>query len=71
MQNLEQEKLANYLKGLFHNDKMKLKNIPNKSEALELYKDEEFIGLVYKEEDEGETSYNLTISILNIDIDIE
>lgn len=69
MQNLEQEKLANYLKGLFHNDKMKLKNIPNKSEALELYKDEEFIGLVYKEEDEGETSYNLTISILNIDIE--
>ena len=68
MQVAELEKLSIYLKKLFNSEEINLKTRPNKSDSVEFYKGEEFLGTIYKEEDEGEISYDLTISILEVDI---
>ncbi len=68
MQVAELEKLSIYLKKLFNSEEINLKKRPNKSDSVEFYKGEEFLGTIYKEEDEGEISYDLTISILEVDI---
>lgn len=69
MQTDELKKLNNYLKKLFNSEDIVLKKFPNKTDSAELYKGEEFIGVVYKQEDEGELSYDLNISILELDLD--
>ena len=53
---------------MFNSEEINLKKRPNKSDSVEFYKGEEFLGTIYKEEDEGEISYDLTISILEVDI---
>lgn len=68
MQISELEKLSTYLKKMFNSTEINLKKRPNKSDSVEFYKGEEFLGTIYKEEDEGEVSYDLTISILEVDI---
>ncbi len=38
------------------------------SDSFELYLGGEFFGTVYKDTEDGETSYNITISILETDL---
>ena len=42
---------------------------PKQDDSVELYLGDEFIGLIYLDEDEGERSYMVQISILDIDLD--
>jgi len=41
---------------------------PRKNDSAELYLNDEFLGLVYKDEDEGELSYNFSMAILDVDL---
>lgn len=68
MQSTEVEKLTSYLKKLFNSEEIKVKKFPNKKDSVELYKGEEFLGVIYRQEDEGELSYELNISILELDL---
>ena len=38
-------------------------------DSAEVYLHDEFIATIYKDEDDGEISYTLTMSILDIDLD--
>ena len=63
----EINQLQNYLRTVFPGSNMTLK--PRKVEdSAEVIKEDEFIGVIYKDEDEGETSYTFTMSILDIDL---
>ncbi len=45
-----------------------MKARPRKNDSAELYLNDEFLGLVYKDEDEGELSYNFSMAILDVDL---
>lgn len=45
-----------------------MKARPRKNDSAELYLDDEFLGLIYKDEDEGELSYNFSMAILDVDL---
>jgi hypothetical protein len=41
---------------------------PRKEDSAELFIGDEFIGLVYRADEDGEISYNFTMAILDIDL---
>ena len=67
--NLEEiKKLDAYFKKTFANPLLVVKARPNKDDSCELYKGDEFLGVIYRDEDEGELSYNFSMAILDIDL---
>jgi|TARA_R100000501_G_C2565441_1_gene74398 hypothetical protein len=62
-------KLQKYLQHKFGNRSIDVRPRPKQDDSVELYLGDEFIGLIYLDEDEGERSYMVQISILDIDLD--
>ena len=69
MKHAEIIKLQKYLQMKFGNDQIDVRPRPKQDDSVELYLGDEFIGLIYVDEDEGEKSYMVQISILDIDLD--
>ncbi|MEE9909293.1 DUF3126 family protein [Brucella intermedia] len=64
----ELKKLDAYFKRTFNNPGLQVKARPRKNDSAELYLEDEFSGLIYKDEDEGELSYNFSMAILDVDL---
>jgi hypothetical protein len=62
----EIKKLDAYFKRAFQNPQLQVKARPRKDDSAEVYVGDEFIGLVYKDEDDGD--YNFSMAILDIDL---
>jgi hypothetical protein len=62
----EIRKLDAYFKRVFQNPNLEVKARPRKEDSAELYIGDEFLGLVYKDEEEGD--YNFSMAILDIDL---
>ena len=60
--------LANYLKRKFDNDKIRVVTRPKKTDSLEAYIGDEFIGVLFLEAEKGRKSYILEVPILDIDL---
>ena len=65
----EIRKLDAYFKRTFANSALEVKARPRKDDSCELYLGDEFLGIIFKDEDEGELSYNFSMAILDIDLD--
>lgn len=61
-------KLQNYLQKKFGQPSLSLRSRPT-NDSLEVLLNGEFIGVVYKDEEDGETSYDFNMAILDIDLD--
>ena len=62
----EVRKLDAYLKRVFGNQKIRVVPRPKKDDSAEVYIGDEFLGLVFKDEDDGD--YNFSMAILDIDL---
>lgn len=62
----EIRKLDAYFKRTFQNPNLQVKARPRKQDSCELYLGDEFLGLIYKDEEEGD--YNFSMAILDIDL---
>ena len=65
----EIKKLDAYLKKVFNNPSLEVRARPKKDDSCEVYKEDELLGVIYRDEDEGELSYNFSMAILDIDLD--
>jgi len=65
----EISKIQAYLVGKFKNNGFALKMREKAKDSVEVLLNGEFIGVLYKTVDEGETSYDFNMSILDIDLD--
>ena len=65
----EVRKLDAYLKKLFGNARIRVVPRPKKEDSAEVYVGEEFIGLLYVDDEEDERSYNFQMAILAADLD--
>ncbi|MCK0069337.1 MULTISPECIES: DUF3126 family protein [Kordiimonas] len=61
-------KLETYLQDKFDNSNIKLMQRPKAKDSVEMMIGDEFIGVAYRDEDEGEVSYSLSICILEEDL---
>ncbi len=68
MEREETQRLEAYLKEKF-NPKFRLVAREKTDDSVEVYLDTEFVAVVYKDVDEGETSYQFQMSILSEDLE--
>ncbi|WP_299863140.1 DUF3126 family protein [uncultured Hoeflea sp.] len=61
-------KLEAYFKRIF-NDSMVIKARPRKDDSAEVYLGEEFLGIVFRDDEDGDLSYNFSMAILDVDLD--
>ncbi len=64
----EMSRLQKYLHTKFGHTGFALKMRNKAEDSVEVLLNGEFIALIYKNEDEGEVSYDLNMSILDIDL---
>lgn len=62
----EIRKLEAYFQRTFQNPQLQVKARPRKDDSAEVYVGDEFLGLVFKDEDDGD--YNFSMAILDIDL---
>ena len=65
----EIKKLDAYFKKVFKTPGIAVKARPNKNDSAEVYIGDEFMGVLYRDEDEGELSYNYSMAILDFDLE--
>ncbi len=63
----EVRKLEAYLKRVF-NPEMVVKARPRKDDSAEVYLGDEFLGVVFRDDEDGDLSYNFSMAILDIDL---
>jgi len=61
-------KLERYLKTLFRLPDLQVRQRPQKEDSAEVFIGEEFIGVLFRDEDEGELSYQFQMAILDYDL---
>lgn len=62
----EIKKLDAYFKKVFQNPRLQVKARPRKEDSCEVYMDDEFLGIVFKDEEDGD--FNFSMAILDIDL---
>ncbi len=65
----EVRKLDAYMKKLFGNARMRVVPRPKKEDSAEVYIGDEFIGVLFVDDEDDERSYNFQMAILGTDLD--
>jgi len=69
MDRVTQKKIENFFKQKFNNKKIKIVGRANKSDSAEVLIDDEFIGVVFEDNEDGETCFQFNMTILSEDLD--
>jgi len=64
----EVAKLENYLRKLFDLQTIEVRQRPNKDDSAEVYIGDEFIGIMFRDEDDGDLCYQFQMAILEFDL---
>lgn len=64
----EVRRVESYLRTTFKLQAIKLHRRPNKKDSVEVSIGDEFIGVIFKDTEDGETSYAFQMAILEIDL---
>ncbi len=65
----EIRKLENYLRRLFGNPRIRVVPRPRKDDSAEVYIGEEFIGVLFVDDEDEDRSYNFQMAILGTDLE--
>jgi len=65
----EIRKIEAYLKRLFGNARIRVVPRPKKEDSAEVYVGEEFIGVLFVDDEDQERSYNFQMAILGTDLE--
>lgn len=65
----EVRKIDAYLKRLFSNPRIRVVPRPKKDDSAEVYIGEEFIGVLFVDDDDDDRSYNFQMAILGSDLE--
>jgi hypothetical protein len=62
-------KLTKFLRAKFDLASISVRKRPQKSDSAEVYIGEEFVGVIFRDEEDGELSYNFSMAILDFDLE--
>jgi hypothetical protein len=65
----EIRKVESYMKRLFGNARIRVVARPKKDDSAEVYIGDEFIGVLFVDDEDAERSYNFQMAILGADLD--
>lgn len=60
--------LENYLRKIFQLDSIEVRQRPSKDDSAEVYIGDEFIGIMFRDDDDGDLSYQFQMAILDFDL---
>lgn len=63
-------KLEHYLKKMFRLPDIQVRQRPQKDDSAEVFIGEEFIGILFRDDDEGEVAYQFQMAILDYDLKV-
>ena len=63
-------KLERYLKKLFRLPELQVRQRPQKEDSAEVYIGEEFIGVLFRDDDDGDVAYQFQMAILDYDLKV-
>jgi hypothetical protein len=65
----ELARLQTYLRKTFSTPALDVRAQPKKDDMAEVFINNEFVAALYREEEDGETSYQLQMAILDMDLE--
>jgi hypothetical protein len=65
----ELARIERYLRKTFGNPKLEVRARPKKTDSAEVYLGEDFIAVLFREEEDGEVSYQFQMAILEMDLE--
>jgi hypothetical protein len=65
----EIERLEKYFKKTFKMDEIEIRQRHKKDDSVEVFVEDEFVGVIYKDEEDGELTYQFQMAILAYDLD--
>jgi hypothetical protein len=65
----EMAKVERYLRQTFANHSLRVVGRPKKTDSAEVYIGEEFVGVLFVDDEDGDRSYNFTMAILDTDLE--
>jgi Protein of unknown function (DUF3126) len=65
----EIRKIEDYLKKLFGNARIRVVPRPKKEDSAEVYIGEEFVGVLFVDDEDEDRSYNFQMAILGTDLE--
>ncbi len=68
MQAQEIFKLEKYLRSTFRLDTIEVRQRPQKDDSAEVYIGDEFIGVLYRDDEDDDLSYSFSMAILEFDL---
>ena len=68
MDRITLKKIENFFKQKFNNKKIKIEGRANKNDSAEVLIDDEFIGVVFEDNEDGDNCYQFNMTILNEDL---
>ena len=69
MQPEEISKLTKFLRRKFNLPTITVRRRPQKDDSAEVYLGDEFIAVIYRDDEEGELAYNFQMAILDFDLE--
>jgi hypothetical protein len=64
----ELSQLETYLRKTFKTNTIEIRARPKKKDSAEVYIDDEFVGVIYRDDEDGEISYQFQMAILDFDL---
>lgn len=61
-------RVQQYLRQKFSNNRIRMGDVSNAGDSVEVMLEDEFIGVIYKDDEEGDISYDFNMAILEIDL---
>ena len=69
MDRITLKKIENFFKQKFNNKKIKIEGRANKNDSAEVLINDEFIGVIFEDSEDGDTCYQFNMTILSEDLD--
>ncbi|MEO1657465.1 MAG: DUF3126 family protein [Pseudomonadota bacterium] len=69
MNNQEIDQLQSFLRRRFNDQTLTVRARPNKEDSAEVYIGEEFIGVLSRDDEDEDLSYDFHMAILDVDLD--
>ena len=69
MDRQEIQKLETFFRRRFNLPSIHVRQRPQKDDSAEVYIGDEFVGVLFRDDEDGDLSYNFTMAILDIDLD--
>lgn len=67
----EAKSVEAYLRKLFANRSIEVRARPKAADAVEMYVGSEFVGVISKDTEDGEVCYQISMTVLDIDLEGE